>query len=69
MNLINQQQQMMGHETAIFRELLNNKNNSIKYLYLLCFLLRDVKVKVKKMHIFCLAEIVSYLWRVSVEIF
>ena len=63
MNLINQQQQMMAQQTAIFRELLNNKNNSIKYLYL-CFLLRDVKVKVKKIHIFCLAEIVSYLSRV-----
>ena len=27
MNLINQQQQMMAQQTAIFRELLNNKNN------------------------------------------
>ena len=27
MNLINQQQQMMARQTAIFRELLNNKNN------------------------------------------
>ena len=27
MNLINQQQQMMDQQTAIFRELLNNKNN------------------------------------------
>ena len=27
MNLINQQQQMMAQQTAIFGELLNNKNN------------------------------------------
>ena len=27
MNLINQQQQMMDQQTAIFRELLNNEDN------------------------------------------